>query len=143
MLTVDHIREQLQGKGLKVTPQRIIVMQAVDHLDHHPTADHIFEYIRRSNPNIAKGTVYNVLEVLSEHQLIKKVKTEKDIMRYDGILKKHHHLYCSESDRIEDYMDEELDKLLESYFNQKQLKDFRIEDIILQIKGRFLKQKQD
>jgi Fur family peroxide stress response transcriptional regulator len=60
-------------------------------------------------------------------------------MRYDAILEKHHHLYCSESDRIEDYMDDELNKLIENYFEKKNIPDFKIEDIKLQIIGKFVK----
>jgi Fur family peroxide stress response transcriptional regulator len=134
---VDEFRQQLKHKGLKVTPQRLIVLEAMHELDHHPTTDHIYEFIRKSHPNIARGTVYKVLDVLSANQLIRKVKTESDIMRYDGVLQKHHHLYCAESDRIEDYADDELDEMLEEYFRKKDIKGFRIEDIILQIKGRF------
>jgi Fur family peroxide stress response transcriptional regulator len=67
------------------------------------------------------------------------VKTEKDVMRYDGILQNHHHLYCIESEEIKDYFDEELDDILQKYFEKKNLPDFKIEDIVLQIKGKFNK----
>jgi len=69
--------------------------------------------------------------------MIKKVKTEKDIMRYDAILEKHHHLYCSESERIEDFYDEELNQLIDDYFKNKDIPNFKIEDIKLQIIGKF------
>ena len=124
--------------GLKITPQRIAILDAIAQLKNHPTADSIIEFIRVNHPNIATGTVYKVLETLVENQLIRKVKTEKDIMRYDAILEKHHHLYCSESDRIEDYFDPELNTLLEKYFEKKGIAHFKIEDIKLQIVGTFL-----
>ena len=40
-------------------------------------------------------------------------------MRYDDIMTSHHHLYCSESDRIEDYNDIKLNKMLAKYFEKK------------------------
>ena len=40
-------------------------------------------------------------------------------MRYDSILDKHHHLYSSETEHIEDYYDEELDRMIEGYFKKK------------------------
>lgn len=58
-------------------------------------------------------------------------------MRYDAIMNRHHHIYCARTDRIEDYFDEELDELLQAYFRKKQLQGFKIEDIVLQIKGNF------
>ena len=113
------------------------ILKAIYELDNHPTADNIQNYIRENNPNIAKGTVYNVLETLVEKELIRKVKTDKDIFRYDGVIDKHHHLYCSECDIIEDYVDEELDKILNDYLSKKEIKGFKIDDIVLQIRGTF------
>jgi Fur family peroxide stress response transcriptional regulator len=122
---------------LKVTPQRTAILEAVYHLQNHPTAENIIDYIRQYQPNIATGTVYKVLDTLVEHKLIKKVKTDCDIMRYDGIVEPHHHLYCSGSDLIEDYMDPELDELLTKYFSSKKISGFKIEEIVLQIRGTF------
>jgi Fur family peroxide stress response transcriptional regulator len=133
----NGIRDILTTKNLKITPQRMAVLEALDSLKQHPTADNIIEFIRKNHPNIAIGTVYKTLETFVEKGIIQKVKTDKDVMRYDYIMDKHHHLYCDESDRIEDYFDEELNGLLEDYFNKKQIPDFTIEDIKLQIKGKF------
>lgn len=138
-LTVDQIREKLNNKDLKVTPQRIAILEAISDLHNHPTVENIIEYIRKNHPNIATGTVYNVLDVLVGKGLINKVKTEKDIMRYDSIIDAHHHLYCSETDRIEDYIDNELDSILYKYFSDKKIPDFDIQDIKLQINGCFRK----
>jgi Fur family transcriptional regulator, peroxide stress response regulator len=136
-MKVGEIREKLIEKGLKVTPQRIAILEAIVKLNNHPTADNIIDYIRKNHPNIATATVYKVLEALIENGLIRKVKTEKDIMRYDAFLEKHHHLYSSDSDRIEDYLDEELNEILSNYFEIKGIPGFKIEDIKLQIIGKF------
>jgi Fur family peroxide stress response transcriptional regulator len=141
-MTPEDFSIKLIGKGLKVTPQRIAILEAIVELNNHPTADNIIEYIRQKHPNIATGTVYKVLETLVSSQLIKKVKTERDIMRYDAVMESHHHLYCSESDRIEDYIDNELNEILEKYFKAKGIPDFKIEDIKLQIIGKFTKTKK-
>ena len=69
--------------------------------------------------------------------LIRRVKTDQGILRYDAILKPHHHLYCAESDRIEDYYNDRLNKLLEGYFSKNKIPNFNIENIRLHISGRF------
>ncbi len=135
--TVSQLRERLQEAGLKVTPQRLAILEAVLELEGHPTADNIIDYIRKTHPSIASGTVYKVLDVLVDNDLIYRVKTEKDVMRYDGVMDRHHHLYAVNTDRIEDYSDEELDRLLQEYFKKNNIPGFTIEDIKLQIKGRF------
>jgi Fur family peroxide stress response transcriptional regulator len=128
---------KLIERGLKVTPQRIAILEAIFILQNHPTTENIIDYIRKNHPNIATATVYKVLDAFVTCGLIKRVKTERDIMRYDAVLESHHHIYCSDSDRIEDYRDEELNKLLSNYFDKKRIPDFKIEDIKLQIIGKF------
>lgn len=140
-MEVEEIRSELFAKGLKVTPQRMAILEAILKLKNHPTAENIIDYIRNNHPNIATATVYKVLDALVLNGLISKVKTEKGIMRYDAVLENHHHLYCSDSDRIEDYRDEELNQILEQYFKRKDIPNFKIEDIKLQIIGQFLDNK--
>jgi Fur family peroxide stress response transcriptional regulator len=133
----EMFRDQLSQKGLKVTPQRVAIYEAVVKLENHPTAENIIDYIRNNHPNISVGTVYKVLDSLVENKLLKKVKNEKDVMRYDAILQHHHHIYCNETERIEDFEDPELDRLITQYFEKKKIKGFKIKDISLQITGEF------
>lgn len=130
-------REKLQEKGLRVTPQRVAIYEAIVTLSNHPTAEHVIEYIKANHPNIAVGTVYKVLDSLVENELLKRVKTEKDVMRYDAVLSNHHHLYCAETDRIEDYEDEKLNQLISAHFKKHKIKNFRVQEIKLQITGKF------
>ncbi len=133
----NFFRDKLQEKGLKVTPQRVAIYEAIVTLSNHPTAENVIEYIKTNHPNISVGTVYKVLDSLVEKELLRKVKTEKDIMRYDAVLYNHHHLYCAETDRIEDYEDEKLSKLINEYFEKNKIKNFSVQDIKLQITGNF------
>ena len=133
----NFFRDKLQEKGLKITPQRVAIYEAIVTLSNHPTAENVIEYIKSNHPNISVGTVYKVLDSLVEKELLRKVKTEKDIMRYDAVLHNHHHLYCSKTDRIEDYEDEKLSKLINKYFEKNKIKNFSVQDIKLQITGNF------
>jgi len=81
--------------------------------------------------------VYKVLDSLVENNLLRKVKNEKDIMRYDAVLAHHHHLYCSKTERIEDFEDPQLDQFISEYFKKKKIKNFKVQDIKLQITGTF------
>ena len=132
-------RNRLVDKGLKVTPQRISVLEAIYKLGNHPTAENIMEYIRKNHPNISTATIYKVLDAFVACGLINRVVTEKNIMRYDAIMEKHHHLYFSDSDKIEDYKDDDLNRLLEAYFAKKNIPGFKIEDLKLQIIGKNIK----
>jgi Fur family peroxide stress response transcriptional regulator len=132
-----NIRDFLPRHGLKITPQRVAVYEAITVLRDHPTADHIIEFIRKNHPNIAVGTVYNTLETFVEKGLIVKVKTDGEAMRYDADLEKHHHLYSEDSKRIEDYYDEDLNRVIEDYFSKKKIPGFRVKDVKVQVIGKF------
>lgn len=133
----DQFREKLKEAGLKVTPQRIAIFEAVVALKNHPTAENIIDYIKINHPNISVGTVYKVLHSLVENGLLNKVKNDTDTMRYDAILHQHHHLYCTETKRIEDFTDPNLDRIINEYFEKKEIKSFTIKNITLQITGEF------
>jgi len=127
----------LTEKGLKVTIQRLAVYEALCRERVHPTSENIISIISEKYPSISAGTVYKTLDTFVEHKIIKRVKTDSDVMRYDSVLDRHHHLYCEENDRISDYYDEELDKILLEYFNNKKIPEFKIEDFKLQLVGKF------
>ena len=136
-MSKKEIADKLSAKGLRVTPQRITIFGAIIKLNNHPTAENIMEYIKKKHPNISVGTVYKVLDSLVENKLLNRVKTESGIMRYDPLQSNHHHLYCAETDRIEDYEDEKLNELIFNYFEKKGLKNFQIQNIQLHITGKF------
>lgn len=138
MKTEKH-RINLKDSKLKITPQRLAVLEALNSLKDHPTAEKIKDFVIKNHPNIAVGTIYKTLESFVKKGLVKKVKTEKDVMRYDAILDNHHHLYCEETEHIEDFRDDELDRLLDKYFKKKKIQNFKVKDVKLQIIGSFNK----
>ncbi|VBB48450.1 putative Peroxide operon regulator [uncultured Paludibacter sp.] len=131
------IYEVLKNADLRITPQRVAVLEAFYTLKNHPTADKIIQFVQKKNPNIAVGTIYKVIDILIQKEIVRLVKTDKGVMRYDEIHDHHHHLVSENSDMIEDYYDEELDELLKKYFEKKRIENFTIEDIKVEITGNF------
>lgn len=136
MKTIQHIAKEISASGLKVTPQRIAVMQALYKLNH-PRAEEIFNEVSGSIPGLSPTTVYNVLDILVSKGIIKRVKTDLGVMRYDAVSDHHHHLYCADTDRVEDFFDPELDQILQEYFENKKIEGFKLDDIKLQLMGKF------
>ena len=130
-------RQMLKEKELKITPQRMAVIEALYALKGHPRAEAVCRFVQQHHPNISTGTIYKTLEIFSEKQMIKKVKTDRDVMRFDTITEDHHHLYCEDTDRIEDYYDEELDRIIKNYFRKNKIPNFNMKDFKLQITGNF------
>ena len=136
-ISISNIKDKLVDKGLKVTPQRIAILEAIYTLNNHPTAEMIMDSIKDRLPGVSFATIYKVLDVLEEKELIKKVKTDKDIKRYDAKLENHHHLYSNHSQVIKDYINTDLDQLLNDFFKENKIENFEIDEIRLQISGTF------
>jgi Fur family transcriptional regulator, peroxide stress response regulator len=134
---MKNIREVLADHGLKVTPQRVAVYEAISKMNNHPNADTIIEFIKKKYPNIAVGTVYNTLETFAEKGIINRIKTNGDVMRYDAALHRHHHLYSIDARRIEDYYDEELNQYVVEFMKKRNIPNFTIKDVNIQIVGSF------
>ncbi|MDZ7633880.1 MAG: transcriptional repressor [Bacteroidales bacterium] len=117
-------------------------LKAVDVPHDHPTAEEVGQFIRKKHPDIATGTVYKTLETLVEKDILKRVKTDHGLLRYDAVNDEHHHIYCTHCDRIEDYYDGELTNMIYNYFEKKHIPGFTIEDIKLQIVGRYTDQRE-
>jgi Fur family transcriptional regulator, peroxide stress response regulator len=137
MTALNELRSRLTLHKLKVTPQRVAVFEAIVKLNNHPTAENIIEYIRKEHPNIAVGTVYNTLETFVKKGLIDKIRTDEEVMRYDAVKNRHHHLYSRESKQIGDYFDDDLSTLLNNYFQQRTIPGFEVEDVMVNIVGKF------
>lgn len=84
---VMRCNQTIQGK---------VIVEALGRVKTHPTADEIFEMVRRRLPRISKGTVYRNLEKLSELGEILCLNTAGRQRRYDGDTSPHFHMRCTE-----------------------------------------------
>lgn len=126
----------IRDAGLKVTPQRINVLELL-YISNHPTAEYLIDKIKEKYSSTSSGTIYHILDVFTEKGLVRKVYTRKGVMRYDAILKNHHHLHEEETDRIEDYFDDELFDLINDYFESKPVEGFNLTDVKVKLIGKF------
>ena len=84
----------LREHGVPVTAQRIAVLHAVAR-HPHGTADAIAENVRAKIGTISRQAVYNVLGVLTERHLIRRIQPAGSPARYeDRTGDNHHHLVC-------------------------------------------------
>jgi len=90
------------GKSHRMTRQRMVILEELRRMNSHPTADEVYEVVRKRLPRISLGTVYRNLEILSGMGLIQKLEMDSAQKRFDGNPERHYHLRCMVCNRIVD-----------------------------------------
>lgn len=85
-----------------MTRQRQIILEELRKVDTHPSADEVYETVRKRLPRISLGTVYRNLEILSELGEIQKLELGGDLKRFDRNYNKHYHIRCMNCGRVDD-----------------------------------------
>jgi Fur family peroxide stress response transcriptional regulator len=95
------------------TKQREAILKVLKNNRTHPTADWIYEEVKKGIPNISKGTVYRNLQVLQEAGDVSELNLNGTLSRYEAKRESHYHFRCEKCGRVFD-LDEPADKELDS-----------------------------
>lgn len=86
---------------LRMTHQREVILAELNNCNSHPTADDLYEKIKKMLPRISLATVYRNLEILSTAGIIKKLEISGRQKRFDWDLRPHNHIYCVQCHRVD------------------------------------------
>ena len=89
--------------------QKEAILRVLKGMTSHPTADWIYEQVRKEIPNISLGTVYRNLRLLQQEGKISELDLASTLSRFDGNVQNHCHFRCERCGRIFD-VDEPVDK---------------------------------
>ena len=104
MMTKDAIISQLRKKRLKVTPQRLAIIDVlIERKDLHPGARLVYKKARKKKKSLSLSTTYATLNELSCHGIIKTLQFDSMENRYEGNLEEHLNLVCERCGKILDY----------------------------------------
>jgi Fur family ferric uptake transcriptional regulator len=92
----------------RMTQQRQIVMEELEKLCNHPTADELYEAVKRRLPSISKGTVYRNLQILAEQDSVLTIESSGGVRHYDHNAHDHYHVQCSSCGKVADVALEEV-----------------------------------
>ena len=108
MKRISEITRRLSERGYRLTPQRLMVLTAIESSDHHISAEEIYAQVVTKYPHINISTVYRTLELLNRLGLVTETDLGGGRVRYHPADKgHHHHLVCQSCGRIID-LDESL-----------------------------------
>ncbi|MDZ4290048.1 MAG: Fur family transcriptional regulator [Prosthecobacter sp.] len=87
---------------MRLTPHRREVFQVLAESTDHPTAYEVFNRVQDRSPGISLATVYNCLEHLTNHGLLRQVNLDRGQSRYCANLHEHVHFYCETCGKVLD-----------------------------------------
>ena len=87
---------------MKRTKQKEIILDAVFELNHHPTADEIYLYLKKDYPRLSLASVDRNLNTYAQDGKIRKVSIPGDSERFDFNLSEHEHFYCESCHQVYD-----------------------------------------
>ena len=96
---------------LKVTPQRVAIYQELLQADTHPTADAIYQIVKKEYPNISFDTVNRTLLTFAEIGIVDVVEIFGGAKRFDPNITNHHHLHCTQCGKVFDFYSRAYDNL--------------------------------
>lgn len=88
--------------GLRMTRQRQEVYRTLMQERNHPTANDVFMRVKDRLPQISLATVYNCLEALVQHGIIRQVNFDRESSRYCPNLSQHGHFHDAVTGKIHD-----------------------------------------
>lgn len=89
------VREKFRHSGYTLTSQRRAVLDVLKDFKGHPSAEEVYLAVKKRNPKVALGTVYQALSVLEEIGLIEAKRWSETPVRYDLNTEPHHDIRCT------------------------------------------------
>ena len=98
MTAISNIDERLVGqlreRGMRVTPQRIVIHRTLCSQPEHMTADQVLARVSEVLPGTSLPTVYSTLELLEVLGLVRRVGTGNGAVVFDSRVEPHAHTVC-------------------------------------------------
>ena len=105
-----------------MTTQRLAICTFILSRRDHPTAEKIFQELRKEYPTISRGTIYKTLHLLQDLGLIQELGFNEGSVRYDPDVELHVNMVCSECGKITDHKAENVEKLWSAMISELGIK---------------------
>ncbi len=87
---------------MRLTTQRQIILEELGKVTSHPTANEVYDMVRKRLPRIGLGTVYRNLELMAETGIILKLEVGGTQKRFDATIEPHYHIRCLSCGKVDD-----------------------------------------
>jgi Fur family transcriptional regulator, ferric uptake regulator len=91
-----------ESTSMRLTTQRQVILEELLKVTSHPTANEVYDMVRKRLPRIGLGTVYRNLELMAESGMILKLEVGGTQKRFDATVTTHYHVRCMECGKVDD-----------------------------------------
>ena len=105
--------EALRKKGYRATPQRIAICRFALRSREHPSAQIIYDEVKKVHPTVSLATVYKTLQILTKQGLIQELDLPESQARFDSYVEPHINLVCLRCGSIRDFDDSAAQEMVE------------------------------
>lgn len=91
-----------QLPNMRLTTQRQIILEELGKVTCHPTANEVYDMVRKRLPRIGLGTVYRNLELMADSGIILKLEVGGTQKRFDATVDPHYHIRCTSCGKVDD-----------------------------------------
>ncbi|MFD0825018.1 Fur family transcriptional regulator [Neobacillus sp. M.A.Huq-85] len=95
--------EVLKNNGLKLTPQRIAIMEYMATSNSHPTVDEICKDLKGFLPSLTPATIYSNLKSFKKYNLINELSFGEFASRFEWATSFHYHVRCKLCGNLADF----------------------------------------
>ncbi|QCX32545.1 transcriptional repressor [Caloramator sp. E03] len=99
---MENLMQIFKDKNLKLTPQRYAIYKYLLSVKTHPSAEMIYNALKKSYPTMSLATVYKTLKTLNEIGLVQEINVGEDNFRYDANVNNHPHIVCLNCGKVDD-----------------------------------------
>ena len=101
MQQLQELVSSLREEGLRITPQRIAIVDYLLKTEEHPSAEQIHKVVQKKYPMVSLSTVYKTLDMLKKKKLVNEIEVEGEA-RFDAHIDDHINLVCMNCGKIDD-----------------------------------------
>ena len=101
-MNVSNASKYMEDHGINATYQRAIIFSYLHKKKNHPTADTIFNDLKKKVPTLSRATVYNTMEYFCEKSIVQVLNMDDGLRHYDADISTHLHFHCTKCDTIYD-----------------------------------------
>jgi Fur family peroxide stress response transcriptional regulator len=108
---LEHLKAVAKEAGIKLTHQRLEIFRELAATEDHPDADTLFRSVQQRVPTVSVDTVYRTLWLLQDLGLVTTLGPQRDGIRFDANLERHHHYVCVRCGLVRDFESPDLNAL--------------------------------